>query len=290
MTESTGTSKAAAPPAAAPIELLWDPDSVPPFPGIALKALHLMSGTDTSLPELCNLVRSDIAFSTAVLKIANSPLIAFSKEVTSVVQAAMLLGFRRLRTVVVTVGLRAYLKDSFTPLMKSCWHHSLACAIIAEQSAGCVSLDNDFAYSAGILHDIGRMALVTLMPGAYALAVERGADKPQDMLRVERHFCGIDYCQAGSSLVTTWNLPEAFLEIAAHHHDPEAVLPLTASLIAPSCALADAVGFAVVNYRTPRSYEEVLAEFPEPARRRFPADANDLASQIKKEIHAIERA
>lgn len=68
MTLATSSTKATE-----PMELRWDPESIPPFPAIALKALKLMSGTDTSLLELCNLIRPDPAFSTAVLRIANSP-------------------------------------------------------------------------------------------------------------------------------------------------------------------------------------------------------------------------
>jgi HD-like signal output (HDOD) protein len=283
MTLATGTSKATE-----AMELRWDAESIPPFPAIALKALKLMSGTDTSLLELCNLIRSDPAFSIAVLRIANSPLVAFPKNVTSVLQASMLLGFRRLRSVVITVGLKAYLKDSFTPLMQSCWRHSVACAVIAERSAKWSFLDNDFAYTAGILHDIGRVALATVMPGAYARVIERGADQPQDLLRVEQELCGIDHCQAGRSLIAVWNLPEAFLEISACHHDPEAHLPGAASLVPPSCELADTLGFAVIRCRSSRSYAEIRTEFPEPARNRFPADAEELASEIANEIKAIE--
>src|ERR1039457_7138913 len=152
MTLATGTSKAAD-----PMELRWDPESIPPFPAIALKALKMMAGTDTSLLELCNLIRSDPAFSTAVLRIANSPLIAFSKNVTSVLQASMLLGFLQLRRMVITVGLIAYFNNSFTPLLGACWRHSVACAMIAERSAVWSLLDKEFAYTAGILHDIGRV-------------------------------------------------------------------------------------------------------------------------------------
>ncbi len=82
-----------------------------------------MSGTDTSLLELCNLIRSDPAFSIAVLKVANLPLVAFSKNVNSVLQASVLLGFLRLRRVVITVGLRAYFENSFSLLIRSCWRH-----------------------------------------------------------------------------------------------------------------------------------------------------------------------
>jgi putative nucleotidyltransferase with HDIG domain len=285
MTPATGTSKAAA-----AAELRWDPDSIPPFPAIALKALKLMSGTDTSLLELCNLIRSDLAFSTAILRIANSPLVAFSKDITSVVQASMLLGFQRLRSVVITVGLKAYLKDSFTPLMRACWHHSVACAIVAERSAKWSSWDKEFAYTAGILHDIGRVALATTMPAAYARVIERGADRPHGLLQVEQELCGIDHCQAGRSLVTAWNLPEAFLYIVACHHDPEVHLTGTDSLVPPSCALADALGFGVVRCPSSRSYAEIVGEFPEAARKHFPGDAQQLASEIANEIKVIESA
>jgi putative nucleotidyltransferase with HDIG domain len=282
MTPATGTSKAAA------AELRWDPDSLPPFPAIALKALNLMSGTDTSLSQLCNLIRSDPAFSTAVLRIANSPLVAFSKNVTSVLQASMLLGFRRLKSVVITVGLRAYLKDSFTPLLQSCWRHSLACAMIAERSAKWSSLDKDFAYTGGILHDIGRVALATAMPLSYARVIRRGADQSADLLQSEQELCGIDHCQAGRSLVTAWGLPQAFLEITARHHAAGAHPRGAASLIPPSCALTDALGLTVVKYRSPRNYAEILTQFPESARSHFPAQAHQLASEIANEIRVIE--
>jgi putative nucleotidyltransferase with HDIG domain len=288
MTTATGTLEATEP--LQPLQLRWDPDTIPPFPAIALKAMNLMSGTDTSLLELCNLIRSDLAFSTAILRIANSPLVAFPKNVTSVLQASILLGFQRLRSVVVTVGLKAYLRSSFTPLVQSCWHHSVACAIVAERSAKWRFMDKDFAYTAGILHDIGKVALASVMPEAYARVIERGADQAQDLLQSERELCGIDHCQAGRSLVAAWNLPDAFLAITACHHDPEAHAVGAASLVPPSCELADSLGFAVVRCRSGRSYAEILAAFPEPARNRFPAAPEELCCEIANEIAAIESA
>jgi putative nucleotidyltransferase with HDIG domain len=280
---ATATSKTAEPP-----ELRWDPDSLPPLPPIALKALNLMAGTDTPLRELCDLIRSDQAFSTAILRIANSPLVSFSKNITSVLQASMLLGFRRLKSVVITIGLKEYLNDSFTPLMRSCWRHSLACATIAERSAKSRLFDKDFAYTAGVLHDIGRLAMAASMPQAYAQVVAKGADQPQDLLQVEQKLCGIDHCQAGRSLVTAWDLPEAFIEITSCHHDPETHPRGAGSVLRPSCMLADTLGFTVVKYRSSRSYAEILAEFPEPSRNRFPTDPKALASEIASEIKVIE--
>ncbi len=271
-----------------PVELAWKPDNLPPFPAVALKALNLMAGTDKSLLELCNLIRSDPAFSSAVLGMANSPLVAFSKNITSVLQASMLLGFQRLRSVVITVGLKAYLKEPFTPLLQSCWRHSVACAIVSERAAGCGGFDKDFAYTAGIMHDIGRVAMAFTMPERYARVVQTGADHPHDVLQTEWELCGIDHCQAGRALVTAWNLPGAFLEITSAHHDPPSSGRGIASVLPPSCSLADILGFGVVECRAPRSYRDTIAEFPPTARNLFPVDAERLASEIREEIKVIE--
>jgi putative nucleotidyltransferase with HDIG domain len=271
-----------------PLETTWKPDQLRPFPAVALKALNLMAGTDKSLLELCDLIRSDPAFSTAILKIANSPLVAFSKNLTSVLQASMLLGFQRLRSVVITVGLKAYLKEQFTPLLQSCWRHSVACAIVAERAAGWSGFDQDFAYTAGIMHDIGRVAMASVMPEAYARVVETGADQPQDLLHREWKLCGIDHCQAGRALVIAWNLPESLLDVTASHHEAVTREGSLVSVLRLSCMLADSLGFGVAEYRAPRSYQDTIAGFPETARNLFPAEAKDLASEIQDEIKVIE--
>src|SRR5207245_6126687 len=139
------------------------------------------------LAELCDLIRPDPVFAAEILRIANSPLIAFSKEITSVMQASMLLGFRRLRRLVITVGLRLYMDKSFSRAVQLCWRHSVATAVIAERIARWNSIDRDFAYTAGILHDIGRAALAAINPQIYADLIDRIAASPScDVLRYAR--------------------------------------------------------------------------------------------------------
>jgi putative nucleotidyltransferase with HDIG domain len=276
--------------ALSPVELHWDPKLIPVFPTIALKAMKLLGGRDTSLLELCNLIRADLAFSASVLRIANSPLIAFSRDVTNVLQASMLLGFRRLRSMVIAVALKEYVKDSFTPLMRSCWQHSVATAILAERTALWTLLDADFAYAAGLLHDIGRMALITTMPAAYARVIESGARKAADILISEIKFCGINHCEAGQSLMTAWKLPSRLIELAAHNHDSGKQLLDAASLIPSSCGLADFLGYAVFPCQSVTTYQEIVAQFPDAAQNHFPAIAEKLATDLAKEIKALEMA
>jgi len=266
----------------------WQPEKIPPFPAVALKALKLIAGTDSSLIELCNLIRVDAGFSSEILRIANSPLIAFPKTITNILQASMLLGFQRLRKIVLTVGLHEYLHGNFTPVLQSCWRHSLATALIAERAATWCGLDKEFAHTAGVLHDIGRIALAVSMPKLYDKVVEKGAELPLEVLQIERELCGLDHCEAGRTLVTNWGLPEAFLSTTACHHNSSAAMHGSASLLPPSCLLADMLGFSVTKYRSSRSYADALAGFSQAMRGRFPADAKQLHSEIANEIKLLE--
>jgi putative nucleotidyltransferase with HDIG domain len=265
----------------------WHAQDVPPFPTIALKALNLMAGTDTSLFQLCNLVRPDAAFSAEVIRIANSPPVAFPKNVTNILQASMVLGFRRLRGVIITVGLRSYLAGKFTPVLHSCWRHSVATGMIAERIAAAHFRDKDFAYTAGILHDIGRIAMAVGSPALYEQVRILGADQPRELLETERALYGIDHCHAGARLAKSWHLPDAFLKIITHHHDFEAQTgDEVASIVAVSCLLAEALGFGIARYRKPLSYENL----PNSVRnlRGVPADREDIASELEREIQLIE--
>ena len=264
------------------------PDSLPPFPAVALKALRVLSGTDSSLRELCDIVRNDTAFSAEILRVANSPLIAFTKEITSVLQAAMLLGFQRLRNLVITVGLREYLKDSFAQAMQSSWRHSVACAMLAERVAGGVAVDKDFVYSAGILHDIGRVALATRVPDDYARLLAKSEVTPGELLATELELFGIDHCEAGRQLVLEWELPRQYEAITSRHHEPFVEADGSMSVIQLSCALADTLGFTVAQRGLASSYEEVLSKIPERARKRFPSQAGELAAKISDEIELIQ--
>jgi putative nucleotidyltransferase with HDIG domain len=265
-------------------------ENLPPFPLVALSVLSVLSGTDSSLKEICDLIRVDPVFAAEILRIANSPLVAFSKEITSVLQASMLLGFRRLRRLVTTVGLRSYMDKSFTRALQACWRHSVATAMIAERIARWNSIDRDFAYTAGILHDVGRVALANINPQIYAELVDRMTAAPWcDVLRSERESFGIDHCCAGRLLVMKWGLPEEFIEITSRHHEPLTHREDATEVVRLSCGLADALGFAAVAHSSICTFDEALARFPESVRKHFPAN-EDLTSEIANEIRVIEAA
>jgi putative nucleotidyltransferase with HDIG domain len=266
--------------------------ALPPFPAVALKALRVMSRQDSRLRELHDLIRADQAFSSEILRIVNSPLFPFPTAITNTMQAVMLLGFERVQSLAVAIGVRAYVKDSLEfPVLRSCWRHSLASAIIAEHLSGAALLDKDAAYTAGVLHDIGRLALAVGHRRQYAAFLKASEAQPCDVLARERELFGVDHCQAGRSLVSAWNLPQYLAEIAAHHHQP--TNPEKFDLlfvIRLACSLADRIGYCVVSSLNPLTYEQLRAELPLHNRHLLPADPAELAARIEAEMILMETA
>jgi len=262
---------------------------LPPFPAIALKALQVMARRDSRLRELHDLIRTDQAFSAEILRLVNSPLYAFPSPIHSTMQATMLLGFERVQALTVTIAIRAYLRDALEmPVLRACWRHSLACACVAEHLSRIVLADKDVLYTAGIMHDIGRLALAVCHRAPYTelLSARRS---PAALLDRERELFGIDHCAAGKSLAEAWNLPSDFATVAARHHEPFTGKCDVLFLLQLACALADSLGFAVIPPAGSPAYSELRLHLPDRDRHYLPEDPAELVALIKAKIHLLER-
>ena len=274
---------------------------LPPFPAVVVKALQYASDSEMRLRELHDVVCVDPVFAHELLSAANAPIYGTSKTFKSTLQAAIFLGYNRLKGLVLTVGTKAYLGSVLEiPALRACWHHSLACAIVAEELvAACRlaksdrwrNLDKDVVYTAGIIHDVGRLALAVLRPAQYANFLQSMEKEPCDVQAQERAQFGFDHCQAGHSLVAGWELPAEFLDIVSHHHDAEPPKPSDAlGVIHFSCMMASALGFEAVHGNDFRTYEELLKELSRAERLRFGQKQDECVMRIADRIYGIETA
>jgi putative nucleotidyltransferase with HDIG domain len=271
--------------------LPWAHLRIPPFPQIALRVLQLANDTEVSMLQLSQMICADPAFSSEVLTIANSPLYARRAPVTSILQAIGLLGTRNLRGLCLTVGMRAYLGESLNhDALRAIWRHSLACAFVAEQIALTNAIDSNTAYTAGVMHDIGRQALAIVRPKEYVDLLKKQQGPPASILRQERDLFGLDHCELGSQLITEWKLPSEFKAIAADHHSRKQCTPgwTLSSLINVSCRIADAVGFAAFPGCDVTPYSDLLEEMPSKECKLMPANVDELAFEIASKINSIE--
>lgn len=269
----------------------WAYLRLPPFPQVAVRVLQLANNENVQLHQLCDLISSDPAFASEVLTVSNSLLYAPRYPSTTILQAVAVLGANTLRGMCVTVGVRAYLGKAMSyPAMRGLWRHNLACAIIASRIANSGSIDKDTAYTAGILHDVGRMALAVIQPKGYAALLEKHHGPATSMLEAERELFGWDHCQIGRQLIGDWKLPQSFEAVVADHHserrsDGEWDV---AELVKVSCAMASAIGFAAFSGCETTKFSDLLEEPPAAQQHSLHPDAEMLKNEIAESIHAIE--
>jgi putative nucleotidyltransferase with HDIG domain len=242
---------------------------------------------------LVDLISTDAAFAGEVLTVANSALYAPRYPASSILQAVTVLGAQTLQGMCITVGVRAYLGRTMNePAMQRMWRHNLACALIAEKFESLELGSRDTAFTAGILHDLGRMGLAVVRPKAYAELLDRYLGPPQEILGAERALFGQDHCETGKQLLTEWHLPAQFsAAISDHHAEVRRNGPWDlGELVKASCRMADAAGFPAFRGCDPASYASVLEDLPERERNLFSADADELSVSLAERIQAIETA
>jgi HD-like signal output (HDOD) protein len=269
----------------------WAHLRLPPFPQVAIRVLQLINNEKVQLHQLSDLISSDAAFASEVLTIANSLVYAPRFPAHSILQAIAVLGASHLQGMCLTVGVRSYLGKSLSnPVIRNVWRHNLACGMIAEQLASAGFMDKDTAYTSGVLHDMGRLALAVIKPKEYADLLAKHKGSGASILPLEVELFGCDHCQAGAHLIADWKLPSDFDPIVSEHHSPRRADGVwsMAELIKVSCRLADTAGFFAFPGCEVTSFADLLEELPARERRSFHTDLEALVVEVSTRINAVE--
>lgn len=201
-------------------------DALPPLPQVALRVIQVAQDPRSSAADLAMAVSSDPALAARVLRVANSPLYRAQRKITSVQEALVRLGFVQARNIAVSSAITAaYAPDARNALFRieEFWRHSLAVAFRTSELAGMRrGFDVPTAFTAGLLHDIGRLALYYADPAGVDQAVARALaeDVPFDVIECEE--LGARHDEVGGKLAERWGLPAATVEAIAEHHHPSA--------------------------------------------------------------------
>lgn len=272
-------------------ELPWAQLRLPPFSPVGLRVLQLASNENVQLHELSELISSDPALTSELLSIVNSLVYAPRFPINSILQAIAVMGANHLQGMCLMVGVRGYMGKSLSqPSMQALWRHNLACATVAEQLASAGFLDRDSAFTSGVMHDIGRLALAAVKPEEYTNLLQTHTGTSFSILDRERELFGKDHCEIGRRLVAEWKLPEDFEAIVAEHHvqRPRGGPWGMAELIGVSCRMADTAGFAAFPLCQSTPFDDLLEEIPARERKLFHAEIETLTLEITTKINAIE--
>lgn len=221
---------------------------------------------------------------------ANSALIGSRSEIHSIGQAIEILGLERLKAIAMTIALRDLLPSAKNnSFLQQCWNYNLATAVICEWLARLVGLEPDACYTAGLIHDIGRLAILQAFPKEYELGVLSIEEYDFDLLRCEKAVFEIDHCEAGSWLLDHWGFPTDLCEAAAFHHiQPGPESPALVHVVFIAWQMADMLGLSPLATRSADTIEEITANLPEAARERIFARLPELPDLVLGKLKAAE--
>jgi putative nucleotidyltransferase with HDIG domain len=195
---------------------------LPALPRAAAEALAMLRDENSSADECARCIGADQALTARVLRLANSAFYGVPGRVGSVNRAVQMLGKRTLRGALTAVALSGQFSavkcEGFR--FDGFWRHTIGTAIGAEAIARARGLDDETAFTAGVLHDIGRLALAAHFPRETAAMLELGRTHDLPLLEAERRALGTDHAAIGTAIARHWHFPVAVQAAIAGHHLP----------------------------------------------------------------------
>jgi putative nucleotidyltransferase with HDIG domain len=219
-------------------------DDLPSLPAVVMELLNSIDQEEVDISVLAKKVSHDQALTAKTLRLANSSLYGLQVKVTTIQQAITYLGFQTTRNLITAAAVTGCFAEGHCPGFdhKAFWRHSIATAACAKVLARQMRFNQDYAFTAGLLHDIGRLVLVSCFPQQYAAAIAHRVAHDCFMLESERAVLGIDHVDAGLALAEHWNFSDTMRLAIGGHHDPEAP---GAGFLAAIIHVADAIVHAL---------------------------------------------
>lgn len=202
---------------------------LPTMPMVATAVVRAVEDPKTSADDLRKIIERDPSIVARILKVANSSLFSFSREIQSLSHAIALLGMRTVKNLVLSASIRQTFKR-FGLMEKLIWEHSAMAAPVAVKLSEAlrVGLGPEEAFTAGLLHDLGKIALANSHRDEYEKVVARAYNEGLSFAEAERAAFGFDHADLGAEVAAKWKLPAQLETIIRYHHDPASFSALEA--------------------------------------------------------------
>ncbi len=196
---------------------------LPALPVVVLELLSSLDQEDTNTHVLAEKVSHDQALSAKTLRLANSSFYGMPSKVTTIQQAIAILGFNSVRTLVTAAAVIGNFSQSEHPSFdfQAFWRHAIAAALCAKAMARQLRVNQDHAFIVGLLHDIGRLVLVTRSPKHFAEVEAHQAAQDCTLLEAEHAVLQIDHAMIGRALAEHWKFPVLLQKAIENHHTPD---------------------------------------------------------------------
>ncbi|MFQ5417168.1 MAG: HDOD domain-containing protein [Myxococcota bacterium] len=197
---------------------------LPALPGIAAAVMKAVDDPNSSSDDIRKLIEEDPALAARILRVSNSALYGFRGKIQSLSHAISLIGLRATRNLVLGISMKSTFQH-FGLMEKLLWLHSTAAGPVTAALAKHLKLgiDADEAFTAGLLHDVGKTALANSHRDEYERVVARVYNEQIGFVAAERDLFGFDHAELGARVAARWGFPIRLIAVIGKHHDADAL-------------------------------------------------------------------
>ena len=195
------------------------------LPFIYIKINEAVNNPQSSIKDISEIISGDPGLTSRLLRLVNSAFYGFPSKIETVNRALLMVGMQQMRDLALATSVMSLFKGIPGHLvsMESLWRHSVACGLAARMLATVrqSGTNVELLFTAGIIHDIGRLVIYKKIPETAQEMILRCKDSKEPLYLVEKEMLGFDHSDLGRMLAQSWNLPPSLEEVLAYHHFPQ---------------------------------------------------------------------
>ncbi len=203
---------------------VFNVNDLPVLPAIYEKIARMTQNPSTTAKDLARVIADDIALTTKLLKLVNSPFYALPRSISTIPQAIVIVGYSALRNLVLTKSAfdlfpKFYGAENFEYV--SFWKHSVGCGVGAKIIAKhCEYHEIEEMFVSGLLHDVGKVVQEQFLRGKFSEAISFACKSNITIHEAENDVMGFCHTDTGNLVAEKWNLPSVIVEPITYHHKP----------------------------------------------------------------------
>ncbi len=203
-------------------EIIEQVEEINAMPRIALDLLGMINEPGITISELTKKIKLDEALIAYILRNCNSPLYGIKTEINSIPQALTLLGFTKLKTILMSYfNKNLYNITGKDEINNKLWIHSISVASYSEAIASTINANQETAYLSGLLHDIGKLIIYSSDNDTLEKVLEEIDESKKESYIIEKNILGFNHMEIGSLIMEKWKFSENLIKVCKFHHSAE---------------------------------------------------------------------
>lgn len=204
-------------------ELIDQIEDLPTLPAVVTRIVGMVEDPNTSAEDINEVISQDPSLTAKILKLVNSAFYGFSRRISTVTEAVVILGFNTVKSLALSASVFDVFEGEGSEHFDrvGLWEHSIATGVAGEMAANRIRYPNvEEVMVAGILHKIGQVVIDLYFHEELTDVIAYAREHNTTMLEAEREVLGVGHPRIGGWLAEKWNLPAGITAAISYYHDP----------------------------------------------------------------------